>query len=417
MFFLYNVLILLTSPVWVVWMLIRSRRRAESPNWQERFGNYRHIKIPKDKPAIWIHAVSVGEVVASLPVLRQIRALLPDHHIVLSVTTSSGHRTAREHAVEMYDSLVYFPLDLARFQLSALMRVRPDVVAVMETELWFNFLWAAKAVGAKTLLLNGRISDRSFPRSQKLGSFYKALLAMMDRCLMQSKVDADRIMQLGGQNVEVLGNVKFDQAIDGLDADRNEWLEALGLSPLQPTVVIGSSRGEDEERVIASALKSVKSPFNLVWAPRHIERTQYVLDELKQICSHVALRSKAEKGTVVILDSYGELSKVYAVADVVVIGGSFADLGGQNLIQPLAHGKPVLHGRFMQNFREVTALANRAGATVQCNDANDLAAAIDQLLNDPEARRAMGRAGATLVQENEGASRKYALAVAEAVKS
>lgn len=417
MFLLYNLLIVLLSPIWVVWMIVRARRRDEAPKWAERMGNYNHIQIPKDKPAIWVHAVSVGEVMAALPILRQAKALLPGHHLVLSVTTSSGHRTAREHAVELYDDLVYFPIDVPRFQLSAMMRIRPDVVAIMETELWFNFLWAAKALGASTLLINGRISDRSFRRSRQVAFFYRALLANLDRCLMQTERDADRIRELGAKHVEVFGNSKFDEAIDGRDADPAWWRENLGLPEGMPVVVIGSTRGDEEEAFVDQALAAMSKQVAIVWAPRHLERADAIEAVMRARFGSCARRSKGERGHYVLLDTYGELAKVYAVADVVVVGGGFADLGGQNLLQPLAHGKPVLHGPHMQNFRDVTRAALDSGASRECPDPATLASALDTLLGDPAERARMGEAGAAFVAANEGASRRLAEAIRDAATS
>jgi len=413
-FFLYNLLIALLSPIWVTWMLVRARRRDEAPNWQERMGNYGHIQIPKDQPAIWIHAVSVGEVMAALPILRQTKALLPGHHLVLSVTTSSGHRTAREHAVDLFDTLVYFPIDVPRFQLSAMMRIRPDVVAIMETELWFNFLWAAKALGARTLLVNGRISDRSFRRSRRVAFFYRALLANLDRCLMQTEGDAERIRELGAKNAEVFGNSKFDEAIDGRDADPAWWRDNVGLPEGLPVLVIGSTRGDEEEAFVDKALAETRTEFALVWAPRHLERADAIEALILARFGSCARRSRGERGRYVLLDTYGELAKVYAVADVVVVGGGFANLGGQNLLQPLAHCKPVLHGPHMQNFRDVTRAALGAGASRECSDPETLASTVDALLSDPAERERMGAAGAAFVAANEGASRRLAEAIRDA---
>ncbi len=417
MFLAYNLLIVLLAPLWVPWMLLRARRRAKGPNWAERLGDYRHITIDKDKPSVWIHAVSVGEVMAVLPILRQVRALLPGHHLVLSVTTSSGHHTAREHAVDLFDTLVYFPIDVPRFQLAAMMRVRPDVVAIMETELWFNFLWAAKAIEAKTLLINGRISDRSFRRSRHIAFFYRALLRQMDRCLMQTEQDKARISALGGSQAEVFGNCKFDQAVDGLDADPVWWRESLGLPEGVPVVVIGSTRGEEEEVFVAKALEDLGGRVSVVWAPRHLERANALESAMLKVFGACARRSRSERGQFSLLDSYGELAKVYSVADIVIIGGGFANHGGQNLLQPLAHGKPVLHGPHMQNFRDVTVAAAALGATWECDHPLALREAVLELLANPNLRAEMGEAGREFVQANEGASRRYALAISEAALS
>lgn len=414
MFLIYNLLALLLSPIWLTWMLVRSQRRAEAPNWKERTGNYMHIQIPKGKPAIWIHAVSVGEVMAVLPVLRQVRALMPEHHLVLSVTTTSGHHTAREHAVDLYDELVYFPIDLARFQLAAMTRIRPDVVAIMETELWFNFLWAAKAIGAQTLLINGRISDRSFRRSQKVRFFYRPLLAHLDRVLMQTGEDARRVEALGASSPEVFGNCKFDQAVDGLDADPAEWRSELGLPVGLPVIVVGSTRGEDEEKFVLDALEPIKDDVAIVWAPRHLERADAVATGMAARLGVTGRRSRGDQGQRLVLDTYGELAKVYSVADVVIIGGGFGDYGGQNLLQALAHGKPVVHGPHMHNFRDVAEAAGRVGATSVVHSPSELRSAVQDVLGHQARAASMGEAGRTFVEANAGASRRYALAIQEA---
>lgn len=407
MFVLYNILLTLLSPLWVPWMWLRARRRGEMVDWKERQGLYKNLPKRGDKRRIWFHAVSVGEVVAAMPILRELRSAMPNHEIVLSVTTSSGHRTARERAEGLFDYLIYFPIDVPRFTLGAMQQVRPDVVAIMETELWMNFLWAAKTFDVRTMLVNGRISDRAFPRSQRIKFYYQTLLRDMDRCLMQSDVDAERICALGAKDAEVLGNCKFDQALEGLDADKAFWRSELGIDKTLPVVVVGSIRAEEFD-FLAQAL-----PLNaqVIVAPRHLEKS----DDLERaLGAGVVRRSRGEKlgsASVLILDTYGELAKVYAVADIAIVGGGFADLGGQNIIQPLAHGKPVLHGRYMQNFRDVSAMAQAAGASIVASSPEELRAALESLLRDVAKREEMGRKAAELVRQNVGASRRYAEAI------
>ncbi len=414
MVWIYSLFTLLLAPLWLPWMWWRTRQRKEAPNWKERCGNYSHIKIERDKPAIWIHAVSVGEVVAAIPILRELRLLMPSHHIVLSVTTSSGHRTARESAVDLFDSLVYFPLDLLRFQMSALMRIRPDVVAIMETELWMNFVFSAKQLGVGVLLINGRISDRSFPRSLRIAFFYRALLRNVDRCLMQTQLDATRILALGAQSADVLGNSKFDQAVEGLEEDPTYWRSELGIGAAQKVIVIGSTRSEMEERFVAAALLPFAgSDVAVVWAPRHVERAAEVALRLQETFGSSARRSLGEKGSHLVLDTYGELAKVYCIADVVIIGGGFDQLGGQNLIQPLAHGKPVLHGKFMHNFQDVTTESLRLGASRTCENPEVLTVALSEILGSEALATKMGSSGRAFVTANAGASRRYALAIQE----
>lgn len=412
MYWIYNILIVLLAPVWVPWMWLRARKRKEQPNWKERQGA---IEIParKDGKRIWFHAVSVGEVMASMPILREIRTRLPEHEIVLSVTTSSGHQTAREKADGLFDHLIYMPIDVSRFQLEAMRRVRPSVVVVMETELWFNFLWAAKVFDAKTLLVNGRISDRAFPRSKKIAFFYKALLKEMDRCLMQTQTDADRIKELGGQNVEVFGNSKFDQAVEGLDADPVAWRKELGLAEDKLTLVIGSTRGQEEEDFVLDAMQKVGlDRIQVIHAPRHLETVPGLSENVARRFGTTALRSKSETGPYLILDSYGELSQVYSVADIVIVGGGFSNLGGQNIIQPLAHGKPVIHGPHMQNFRDVSDAARYFQATMESRTPDELAEGLEKLIESPELRELMADQARKLVQGSLGASARYGEAIA-----
>ncbi len=394
-------------------MLLKARRRKEQPDWAERQGRF---DIPKrgDKHRIWVHTVSVGEFVAATPILREIRKALPNHEILVSVTTSSGHQTAREAEAGLYDHLVYFPIDVARFQLAAMQMVRPDVVAIMETELWMNFMWAAKTFGARTLLINGRISDKSFPLSYKLRAYYKALFKDVDLCLMQSETDVERIRKLGSRDAKVIGNCKFDQAVEGLKTDPVVWRERLNLDPTRSTIVVGSTRGEEEEQLVLDALAQIGfDRLNIIHAPRHIERVDALSAMVRQRTGAVALRSKSETGPYLILDTYGELSSIYAVADLVIVGGGFMKLGGQNIIQPLAHGKPVLHGPYMQNFRDVAAMADSAGAAKICTTSEHLAAAIRSLLDNPSERHEMGTKAKDLVLRNLGASKRYATIIAE----
>lgn len=394
-------------------MLIRTAQRKEKPIWGERFGNY-GFEFRKDRKRIWIHAVSVGEVVATIPVLKQLRALLPEYEIVLSVTTSSGHQTAIDRGKGLYDHLVYFPIDVTRFMVVAMQKVQPAVVVTIDTELWRNFVFAAKAFRATTMLVNGRISDKSFPRAKMVAFFYRDLMKDVDVCLMQTQVDADRIKHLGGQNVSIMGNVKFDQAVDGLDADPAVWRDELKIQAGRPVVVIGSTRGAEEEKFVLEGLKAFGlEKICVIHAPRHLERVPELAAAVRATGGDVALRSKGESGNYLILDTYGELGQVFCLADVVIIGGGFAKLGGQNLMQPLAHGNPVIHGPYMHNFRDVAQLASDAGATRTVRTPSELATVLTELMNSPETRYKMGEAAKRIIAENVGASERCAKAIAD----
>lgn len=408
MFLLYNFVLTVLAPVWVTAMLLKSRKRKEAPNWKERQGNYAD-SLPARKgsgPRLWVHAVSVGEFVAGQPLLKELRNQFPDHKLLVSVTTSSGHQTAvaaKEKDASLYDYLAYFPIDVPRATLSAMQRVQPDAVVILETELWMNFLWAAKACDAKTILANGRISDRSFPRKLWFRFFYRSLLAQMDLCLMQTEQDAERIRALGAEKVEVAGNIKFDQAIEGSQAGLTR--EDLGLRNDLPLIVIGSTRSEEEEQLVIEAIETLgPDTVQVIHAPRHLERVPALAQLLTQKGFQPTLRSKREAGQYLILDTYGELAGIYQLADLVIIGGGFSNLGGQNLLQPLAQGKPVIHGPHMQNFRDIAAMAANVGATKTVSTSAELASELQNLINHPELRAEMGAQAKALVESNTGAT-------------
>ncbi|CAN5464059.1 3-deoxy-D-manno-octulosonic acid transferase [soil metagenome] len=414
--FLYNTLLTLLSPFWLPYVWLKAKRRKEQPNWNERMGDS-EIPIDKTKRRIWFHTVSVGEFFAAKPILRELRRIMPEHEIVLSVTTSSGHQTARDSNEGLYDHLIYFPLDIARFQLAAMQRVKPEVVAVMETELWLNFLWAAKTFRAKTLLINGRISNRSYPRSQKIRFYYRTLFKDLDWALMQTEVDAERIRDLGASNVRVLGNCKFDQADESASVDPAFWRSELKLDPAKLTIVVGSTRSEMEEALVIEAIQRVDlDKVQVVHAPRHLERVEALSSSVKAAFGSVALRSKGETGPYLILDTYGELASVYSAADIVIIGGGFDNLGGQNIIQPLALGKPVIHGPHMQNFQEVADQAWEVRATREADNAAQLEFEINSLRH-PGLRRLAGEAGRKLIADNLGASARYAKAIKDSLSN
>lgn len=414
-FWLYNILLILLSLIWVPWMIWRSARRKEKPNWKQRTGD-----LPLDSPKkgvrrVWVHAVSVGEVLAARPILKEIRELDPELEIVLSTTTSSGQTAAQENAEGLFDHLVYFPIDVPRFVIAAMIRVRPRVVALMESELWMNFLWAAKEFRATTILVNARVSDRSFRRSRWIRPYYRALFSNLDRAMAQTKTDAARLQALGFAQPETVGNSKFDAAYEDT-AKAKDWRLELGIPSDAKVVVVGSTRSEHEEKLVLGALKAADLDVWVVHAPRHIESAPRLASLYRAQFGEVALRSKGETGRYLVLDTYGELSGVYSIADVVVLGGSFDDLGGQNILQPLAHGKPVIHGPHMQNFQEAAAAAAEARAAITARNEQDLTEWLKRLFRSDAVRAVMGSAATALVRGNLGSSRTYAEAIVEAAK-
>ncbi|MBS1709322.1 MAG: hypothetical protein JSS65_11470 [Armatimonadetes bacterium] len=411
MIWLYNLLLTFLSPIWVPWMLWRSSRRAEPVDWKQRSGEYQ-LSLREGSERVWLHAVSVGEVIAAKPVLAELRRLRPEVEVLVSVTTSSGYKTASEGLTGLADHVVYFPMDVMRFVVAAVHRFKPRVVAVMETELWLNFLWASRNAGARTMVLNGRISDKAYKLDRLVKPYFRALFGEVDHVMAQSEGDAARFRSLGAKDVLVGGNCKFDEPVSGLEADGAAWRAELGIPADAKVVVVGSTRGADEEQFVVDALLDERlDGLWVVHAPRHLERVPELASLVVSKFGSVALRSKGETGRYLILDTYGELASVYAAADVVVVGGGFGNYGGQNIIQPLAHGKPVLHGPHMQNFRDVARMALDANASSDCPCAEDLADALYYLFESEELRAEWGEAAVALVAANQGASTRYAEAI------
>jgi len=413
---LYNLLLVLLSPLWLLYTLVRIVGGSWRERWWERFG-FVPIPPPLSKRRLWVHCVSVGETLAALPVLKELRRALPDYEIVLTTTTPTGQRTARDSAHPWVDYFAYFPLDLPFAVRNALARIQPDALLLFETELWFNLIRAQHQRGGLVLVVNGRLSDRSFQRARRLRAFYRALLRFVDLACVQSPTDALRFVELGlsPARVEVVGNTKFDQALEATDANPTEWRQQLSLPLDAPVIVVGSTRTADEERLVAEAYRRVREAMPttcLVLAPRHLERVPEVERLLRDYGFEPVRRTQlplpAGPVQVVLVDTFGELAQLYCIADVAVVGGAFAPLGGQNLFQPLAHGKPVFFGPHTHNFRDIAQLAKEAGVGFEVRTAEELAAGILRLLRDDTARHQIERNARELIARHQGAARRCA---------
>ncbi|GIV15203.1 MAG: 3-deoxy-D-manno-octulosonic acid transferase [Armatimonadota bacterium] len=410
----YNLFLILTSPLWLMYLLWRIVVRGKSrEGWAQRLGGL--PLPPQGRKTIWVHAVSVGEVIAALPLLQALRAEFPEHHLLLTTLTPTGNATARQHLGKLVDAVGYLPVDLPFAVGRALRRVRPDALIVMETELWPNLLMMAYHQGTRTLIANGRLSDRSLPTYRRFRWFFAQVLRCVDAICAQSEEDAKRFCSIGAppDRVHIMGNTKFDQAAVGAqEVDADSLRRELGLPHDAPVLVIGSSRAPEEENLIASAYHRLRERFPnlcIVWAPRHVERADAVVEALKAKGFQPWLRTQGTPDTPkeqIVLDTFGELGRVYAVGDVAIIGGSFVPLGGQNLLQPLAHGKPVVHGPYMHNFRDVAALAQQASVAWTAHNMEELVQHVSRLLGDERLRAEVARRAKALVTEQQGASRR-----------
>jgi 3-deoxy-D-manno-octulosonic-acid transferase len=416
-------------------MLQRYLSGKSRPGWSERWGH-----LPANlhgseggKPRVWVHAVSVGEVVAAVPILRELRSLLADHEILLSVITPAGREMAEQQASKFVDGIFYFPFDLPWVARRTVRSVRPCVFASLESELWPNTLHELKRAGVRTAMVNGRISERNYRRSRRFAPWlFRWALSNVDRMLMQSSADADRIRSLGGaaggtDAIQVIGNSKFDQEIPSLSAHEVSALRAdLGLPEGRRVFVAGSTRSREEEGQVLDAYTALRARFPdlcLLIAPRHIERAEELTAAMRRAGLAPIRRTERERGCEpaeqLILDTIGELARVYAVGSVAFIGNTFDPVvkgGGQNPIQPLAHGKPVLFGPRIATIRSEAALAMEAGIGFQVQNGAELADRAGSLLADPKLLSEIDAKARALVAANRGVSARYAARVAEMVR-
>jgi 3-deoxy-D-manno-octulosonic-acid transferase len=368
--------------------------------------------------SIWIHAVSVGETLTARALAVDLKAQYPRLRLFLSTTTIAGQQVARQ-SLQHVDGVFYFPFDWTFIVRRTLDLVKPRVFIMMETEIWPNLLRICRKRGVKTVVINGRISSRSYPRYRLVRPFFRRVLADVDRFCMQSEESARRLIDLGADpaRVTITGSLKFDSlelpTASSHGKPRERVLRFFRISPNRQVVVAGSTmRGEESAVLHAFARVKQLSPGALaIVAPRHPERFGEV-ERLARDAGFVTvrrseLRIDAEpRADVVVLDSIGELAQVYQLATGVFVGGSLTDHGGHNILEPAVFGKPIIFGPYMQNFREIadTFLVN--GAAVQVHSDRELEETLLALLTDPVRRARLGAAARALVEANRGAKDK-----------
>ncbi len=425
MYVAYSVLIVtffvVMSP-YLAWQAIRYRKYVR--NLRQRLG-YLPLSFNLDgDDSIWIHAVSVGEVLTARALLPQLRERYPRFRLFLSTTTITGQQIAKNN-LQYVDEVFYFPFDLGFTVKRTLRLVKPRLFIMMETELWPNLLRACRREGVKTVVVNGRISSRSYPRYRLARGFFRRVLANVDRFCMQSEESARRIVEIGAdpERVVVTGSLKFDSLqIDGpsFDRGRNRVLRYFRIGSARPVIVAASThRGEEEPVLEAYQRIRARVPnVMLIIAPRKPERFAEVEALARRHGWHVARRTELPvdsepRHDVVILDVIGELAQLYQVATAVFVGGSLVDQGGHNIIEPAVFGKPVVFGPYMQNFAEIARAFLENDAAIQIRFARELEHALLALLKDPVRRASLGAAARALVEANRGARAKTMNAVAK----
>jgi 3-deoxy-D-manno-octulosonic-acid transferase len=419
MYILYNCILWLALPFLAAYHLYRSVSRGRRPAFAERFGllDAGRLSAVAGKETIWVHAVSVGETMAVRPLLKALKETFPDTKIVLSNTTETG-RSIAEKLAEV-DLCVYFPFDYPFAVKSSLEKINPAIVIVVETEIWPNFLRIARRMGIPAVMVNGRISDRSFGRYLKLKRFFRPVLADFAALCMQTSEDARRIAAIGAEpvRVHVTKNLKYDLPLTVTSPEQREALRKSYKIPGGVLVFTAGSTHGGEEEIVVSAYKSLLSRGKecfMVLAPRHPERAGQVAELLKREGVPFTVRSGLDRrpgefvpGEVLLVDAVGELTRFYSLSDVVFVGGSLVPTGGHNVLEPAACGVPVIFGPHMDNFREIAALLLEWGGGVPVGNGAALEASLESLLADGESRSAMGKNGTRLLAENSGSTARH----------
>lgn len=414
--FLLFLFLLFSIPYFLFRMVTKEKYKK---GLRQRLG---FIPQVKNKDIIWVHAVSVGEVIAASPIIDAIRKKFPRHNFLISTVTDTGQDMARK-AIPDPKEIIYFPLDFKWIVNKVLKVIQPRLFIMVETELWPNFIRETKKREIPLAVVNGRISPSSFKGYRIIKPFLKRVLSNIDLFSMQSKLDEERIISLGAlkERVYTTGNVKFNGMKTEIP-DREKLAEELRISSKDLVLVAGSTHPEEEE-IVLDVYQKAKEEFpnlRLILAPRHPERIPEVeslyknknlfsirRSQLLRTPNSLPRRQAGELRTpVILLDTIGELAKVYSLATVVFVGGSLVPVGGHNILEPAALGKAPIFGPYMHNFIESARLLLEGKGGIQVRDKEELLENILSLLKNSEKREKTGKRAQEIVKRHQGASER-----------
>ena len=414
--FLYSVALgigmLASLPYWL-WQMVRHGKYRKG--LAERLGAVpARLRLPgEQEPVIWVHAVSVGEVLAVAGLVEELQRRFPQHRILISTTTDTGQELARKRFGER--KVFYFPMDFAFAVRPYLRALRPRMVVIAETEFWPNFMRLAHASGARIAVVNARISDRSWPSYRRFRGLLRRLLANVDLFLAQTQEDAARLQDIGAspERVRVAGNLKFDIPGPAPMAIVESVRKSIAEGGAGPVLVCGSTV-EGEEPLLLKAFENLLVQYPravMILAPRHPERFAVVAALLEQMsirfCRRSLWKGEALGSGVLLLDTIGELAALYALADVAFVGGSLVPRGGHNIIEPAQYGVATMVGNHTENFRDIVSLFRDRDAVKIVGPA-ELPLVLLELLANDEGRRALGQRAAETMRAQTGATTRMA---------
>ena len=391
----------------------------------DRFGRLPDPINRDHHPSIWIHAVSVGEVLTARSLLHDVRRAYPRHRVFVSTTTSTGQQVAQQLDDDV-DAVFYAPLDFAPFVTRSLDRLRPDLVMFVDTEIWPNWLRACRRRGVKAVIVNGRLSDQSYRGYRLIRPFMRRVLEDVDRVCAQTEAWGARFVDLGlpVDRLVVTGSLKFDAldvAATGADLHVGDRvLRYFAFTEGRPVLVAASTLDGEDEPVLRAfgRLRAVAPDAALIIAPRHPERAGGVMSLAARHGFEAVRRSTLEVDSasvadVVVLDTVGELPRLFQLATLVFVGGSLVPAGGHNILEPAVFAKPIVFGPSMSNFAEIAALFVEKTAAVQVTSSRDLEETLVALLADPVRQAGLGAAARALVEANRGARGRHLAVLAD----
>jgi tetraacyldisaccharide 4'-kinase len=412
-FLLYRVLQAVLSPAVLVYLLIRTLR--SSGYWRtlgERLGGIPPAWQQTVAASIWLHAVSVGEILAAVPLIEDIRRQSPGTPIFVSTGTLAGRETAEKRLAGLAEGVFFAPLDFAWIVRRVLRRIRPTVVVILETEIWPNLFRESKRIGCGLAIVNGRISDRALPRYRRFAWLFGPVLDQCDRILVQSDEMKARYVEAGApaERVEIAGNLKYDFAPASLAAD-SPIRRFLDAAPEKPLWIAASTSADDhleEETFVFEAQRRLPG-WRLIIAPRKPERFRRVAGMLEEAGFDRTQRTALHNPSadVLLLDSIGELSAIFAFASVVFMGGTLADRGGHNILEPAVFGKPVIAGPHLENFRDIESHFEARNAVMRISAGDELADTVLGAARDP----GLGERAREAAEAERGASARTAAAI------
>ncbi len=413
---LFPVVFLFMLPKFLARML---KRGGYGQHFEQRIGHFGHNTKARlrEHRRVWVHAVSVGEIYVALRFMKAYREVYPDTFFALSTTTSTGHAIACKE-LDPRDVLFYFPIDLPVIIKKVLRILDPVRLILVEGEIWPNLIRLADKQGVPVSLINGRMSERSYKGYRKLKSLTTDVLRRINPICVQGEIDAERMIGIGApsENMHVLGTVKFDVAERNPEGEKaaQDIMRRIGVAD-NATVLLGGSTWPGEEAVLCDLYKKLKvdnDTLFLVIVPRHVERFAEIVQCLEERQLSFLRRSQldglydAEPPEVLFVDTTGELRNFYSVADVIFVGKSLLEHGGQNPIEPAMCGKAVVVGPNMENFPAVMPVFLKNDALVQVQDVQSLETTITHLVSDESARTALGACAVQLIEENRGMIQK-----------